>query len=145
VLDSDPRNKGISVLAHYEYFVLPGSLFFDLRGVDQTNSPADVFRVFLQFAASRKDRDYDTVKLAFRGKPKFVLKGEDFKTLGVEYGTQNPVYTIRTFPEHLYRPDGTPAFGKWTGGLLGVLGKQMEDFTEFHKQWYISDLSRAGG
>lgn len=65
--------------------------------------------------------------------------------MGVEYGTQNPVYTMRTFPENLYRPDGTAAFGTWTGGLFGVLGKQMEDFIEFHKQWYVNELAKTGG
>ena len=49
---------------------------------------------------------------------------------------------MRTFPENVYRPDGARAFDSWTGGVLGVLGKQMEDFNEFHKQWYIEDLRK---
>ena len=40
---------------------------------------------------------------------------------------------MRTFPENLYRPDGQKAFGTWIGGLLGLLAKQIKDFTEFHK------------
>jgi hypothetical protein len=44
---------------------------------------------------------------------------------------------MRTFPKHVYKPDGKNAFGSWTGGLLGALGKEMDDFSEFHKQWYI--------
>lgn len=48
---------------------------------------------------------------------------------------------MRNFPENLYRPDGQRAFGSWTGGLLGVVGKQMEDFREFHKQWYVEDMN----
>jgi hypothetical protein len=145
VLDADPRNKGVVAFAHYDRFVMPGTIVFDLRAVADTTSPADIFRVLLQFAASQKESEYSAIKLAFRGEPKFLLKGNYFHTLGTEYGTQNPVYTMRTLPENLYRPDGTPAFGTWTGGLLGVLGKQMEDFTEFHKQWYINDLAKTGG
>ena len=72
---------------------------------------------------------------------KFVLEGDYFQTLGKEYGTQNPVYTMRTFPEKLYSPDGQRAFGRWSGGLLGIVGKQMEDFTEFHKQWYVEGMN----
>ena len=64
--------------------------------------------------------------------------------LGQEYEKQNPVYTMRTFPENVYGVDGTQAFGSWTGGLLGVLGKQMGDFSELHKQWYIADLTKSG-
>ena len=63
--------------------------------------------------------------------------------LGEEFGEQNPVYTIRTFPEHLSRPDGAQAFSTWTGGILGVLSKQMDDFNKFNKEWYIEDLSSS--
>jgi len=54
---------------------------------------------------------------------------------------QNPVYTMRTFPQNVYALDGSPAFETWSGGLLGVLGKQLEDFSEFHKQWYLNEIS----
>jgi len=40
----------------------------------------------------------------------------------------------------VYTPDGKKAFGTWTGGLLGVLSKQMEDFGEFHEKWYVEDM-----
>jgi hypothetical protein len=58
----------------------------------------------------------------------------------VEYEYQNPIYTMRIFPENLYLPNGNRAFSSWSGGLLGVTKKQMEDFTEFHKRWYIEDM-----
>jgi hypothetical protein len=48
---------------------------------------------------------------------------------------------MRTFSENLVTPDGQRAFPVWTGGLLGVLQKQMEDFNEFHQRWYIRDLA----
>jgi hypothetical protein len=134
VVHADPRSNGITVFAHYKFFVLPRSVVFDLRRVSGESSPADVSRVLLQFAEALKDNMLTDVTLSYRGSPKFVLKGEYFHTLGIEYGTQNPVYTMRTFPENVYKLDGSPAFGTWTGGWLGVLGKQMEDFNEFHKQ-----------
>ena len=81
------------------------------------------------------------VKLSHAGNEKFRITGEYFKKLGLEFGEQNPVYTIRTMPQNLYKPDGTAAFGTWTGGVLGVLNNQMEDFNEFHRQWYVSDLA----
>lgn len=143
-LAADTRNEGVVAFAHYDHFVVPSTMVFDLRGMSAKNSPADIFRVLLQFAETQKERDYQTVKLTFRGETKFLLKGSYFKELGVEYEAQNPVYTMRTLSENLYRPDGSAAFGKWSGGLLGVLGKQMEDFTEFHKQWYINDLTKDG-
>jgi hypothetical protein len=35
--------------------------------------------------------------------------------------------------------DGDNAFPTWSGGLLGILKEQTEDFNEFHKKWYIND------
>lgn len=142
-LESDGRNQGISVNAHYQYFIVPSVLVIDLRKVSDTNSPSDVTRVLLQIAQVQKEKTFDQVTLAHRGKSKFMLKGEYFKNLGIEFGQQNPVYTIRTLPENIYNLDGTAVFGTWTGGWLGVLGKQMEDFNNFHKQWYIEDLTRT--
>lgn len=142
-IKSDSRNSGIEASAHYENYISPSALVFDLKRVSETNSPTDVFRVFLQFSSRMKNKTFERVMLAYQGKVKFQIKGKYFKTLGEEFGDQNPVYTIRTFPENLYRPDGTPAFGTWTGGIIGVLGQQMDDFNKFHQEWYIKDMALA--
>lgn len=144
VINADKRNSGITAFAHYEYFVVPSSLVFDLRKLSGDKSPADVTRVLLQFAESMQDSTFERITLSHRGRPKFFLTGKFFHAIGSEYGTQNPVYTMRTFPENVYKLDGRAAFGTWTGGWLGVIGKQMDDFNEFHKQWYIEDIARNG-
>jgi len=143
VISSDSRNNGIEIFAHWESYVFPSTLVIDMRNVSGENSPADVFRVILNYAAVMKERDFKSVELAFRGETKFILKGSYFKTLGVEFGEQNAMYTVRTFPESIFRPDGRQAFGTWTGGILGVLGKQLEDFNTFHREWYIDGLVSA--
>lgn len=143
VLDSDPRNKGIAVSIHFGKYINPSELVFDLRDVSGSNSPADVSRVLLQYAETLKAKEFGRIILAYRGTHKFQLKGSYFRTLGEEYRTQNPVYTMRTFPENVYELDGTAAFGKWTGGLLGVFGKQVEDFSELHKRWYLVDMAHG--
>ena len=144
VLNSDPRNKGIAASAHYKFYIVPSSVVFDLQKISGETSPADVTRVLLQFAQSQKDKFFSYVTLSHQGSSKFILKGDYFQTLGTEYGTQNPIYTMRTLPENVFRMDGSRAFDTWTGGWLGVVGKQMEDFAEFHKQWYIAELPRGG-
>lgn len=141
VLEADPRNKGIAVTVHFGNYIIPSELIFDLTDTSDFNSPADVSRVFLQYAEALKAKEFQWVILAYRGTRKFKLDGSYFRTLGEEYETQNPAYTIRTFPENVYELDNTAAFGTWTGGLLGVLGKQMEDFNEFHKRWYSADMA----
>ena len=65
------------------------------------------------------------------------MDGSYFQEIGATRQTQNPVHTMRTMQEHLTNLDGTPAFGTWTGGWLGVLGKQLEDHNEFHKRWWV--------
>jgi hypothetical protein len=98
--------------------------------------------VLFEYDAKMKSHRYDCVHLTFRGESKFVLDGEYFHQLGQEYGQQNPIYTFRTFPSHLRRPDGSEAYGTWTGGVLGVLGKEIEDFNDFHDWWYLRDMTR---
>lgn len=139
-VSSDPRNKGIELFVHYKWFINPSILVFDLRSVSGGNSPADVTRSLLQSAGSLKSKKFEFVILSYKGNPKFMLKGDYFQTIGREYGVQNPVYTLRTLPENVYTLEGKQAFGAWTGGWLGVVGKQMEDLNEFHRLWFMSDL-----
>jgi hypothetical protein len=141
VIDSDHRNEGIDFSVHYAYYVSQSTLVIDVKSISGNKSAAEVFRVLLQYAEKLSAKEFDRIELSSKGKTKFVLEGDYFRTLGKEYGRQNPVYTMRTFPENLYGPNGQKAFGSWTGGLLGVVGKQMEDFMEFHKQWYLEDMN----
>jgi len=140
VLSADRRNGGIEVSAHYLWYLKPSVLVYDLRAVPMDKSPADVFRVFLQFAEKVEARHFDEVYLCHRGKLKFKIAGDYFHTLGAEYSSQNPVYTMRTFPENLMTPEGGRAYSGWSGGWLGVLAKQMEDFKDFHEKWYVRDM-----
>lgn len=139
-IKNDPRNQGISVLTHYDYYLDQGTLIYDLRAIDGKHSMADVFRVFLQFAERAKDKGFNKVILAYSGKEKFYINGEYYQKLGTEYSFQNPIYTIRTFPENLYNVDGSKAFPKWTGGLIGVLKQQMEDVNAFNHRWYLDEM-----
>jgi hypothetical protein len=103
----------------------------------------DVFRAFLQYAQAMKDRDFAKVILAARGTSKFTLDGSYFRELGREYTTQNPMYTIRTFPTHLVAMDGSKPFSEYQGGILAVLEKEMEQFTDFSDQWYVKDFQAS--
>lgn len=142
VIKGDPRNNGVEVSVHFGNYVNPSVLVYELKSISGTNSVADVFRVFLQFAEKVESKKFDVVELSFRGKTKFKINGDYFQELGKTYSWQNPVYTMRTFPENLMNSDGSRAYPEWTGGWLGVLGKQMEDFNDFHKKWYLEDMTK---
>lgn len=142
VISQDYRNKGISVAVHYKNYFNLHKLVYNLDGLEGSNSKIDVFRVFLQFAEKMSSKRFNYVILSTKGDIKFYLNGDYFNKLGVEYSTQNPAYTMRTFPENLYKPTGEKAFPTWSGGILGVFPKQMEDFNSFHDQWYWADLPK---
>lgn len=130
-LVEDSRNVGVRISVS----AFSGNLRFDLAGFEGRKSPADLFRTFLMTAAALKGEHFDKVTLRHCGQDRFFISGDYFHTLGDEYGRQNVVYTIRTFPEKVHRMDGSPAFPTWEGGLIGVAGKQMEDFKGFTEQW----------
>lgn len=135
---SDPANRGITVWAYHINLINPAGLVIDIRSIDgSSTSIADVMRVFFQIAAKFKDRQFTEVRLANSGSTRFLIRPERFRTIGAEHGMQNPVYVLRTLPEDILTPDGRPAYGQWTGGLLGVVGRQMEDLNDFARKWFI--------
>ena len=115
---------------------------FDIRDIGGGNSAASTIGGLIVFAEALSDRSFREVVLAWRGEPRFILSGDDFRQMGREASYENPVYTIRTLPEKLYLPDGRRAFSRWTGGVIGVLGAQMDDVNNFARQWYIADAVR---
>lgn len=133
------RFRDVEVLAYYRYGILPDSIVLDVRGVGLENSAAATIGGLVEFADALSDRKFREVVLAWRGAARFILGGDDFQQMGREAGFQNPVYTIRTLPEKLRHPDGSRAFSEWTGGMIGVLGAQMDDVNDFARQWYIQD------
>lgn len=138
VISSDYRNSGVKASASYQWMINPGVLVFS---VDEASSasPADVSRILLQYAERLEGRKFNSVLLAQKGKPIFLLKGDYFKQLGEEYGVQNVIYTLRTMPENVYELDGSPAFSSWSGGWLGVVGQQFEDLNDFHRRWLVDE------
>lgn len=130
----------ITVASYYRFGVLPDSIVFDLRHVGWDASGALILGRFFAFAEEFKDREFREVRLAYKGRTKFILDGDDFREIGQENSWQNPVYTIRTFPEKLRKPDGTRAYSSWSGGMLGVLNAQMGNVNEITRDWYLNDM-----
>lgn len=143
VIHDDTRNHGVEAKAHFDAWVKSSVLVIDIRALSADSSRMDIFRTLLQYAKEMKDRHYDRVVLVCRGTKKFVIAGDYFQQLGQEYDTQNPMYTIRTFPLHLESTSGDHPYSEYTGGLFAVLTKEMEQFTQSQDEWYWNDLSTA--
>lgn len=141
--ESVKYRSGISAIGYYRYGIVPGTIVYDLRGVEGEASAASVLGGFFEFAGAMKDRDFDEVLLAWRGDVRFRLPGDDFKEIGTSVAWENPVYLVRTFPERLKTPEGAPAFDVWTGGALGVLNAQMDDVNRLAETWFMRDAILA--
>ena len=135
----DVRNNGIEIGLHYKNYISTETLIFDLKKIPADKVIADVFRVLLQTSSVLKDKKFENVELSYNGESKFMLKGDYFSELGKEYEEQNPMYTMRTFPEHIYDMNGKTVYTAWDGGVLGVLTNQIEDFKDFNSKWYLEN------
>lgn len=141
-LSQDARNAKVSLWAYHQYGLVPWVLVVDLRRVDDQAAAADVLRVLFQTAEGLKDAKFERVVLTYRGSAKLMMDGAYFRKVGQEFETQNPIYAMRTLPENIQKLDGSAAYGTWTGGLLGVLSKQMEDLGKFSEDWYLRDVAQ---
>jgi hypothetical protein len=133
------EEKGATTVVYRRWLLSPTQIVFDIRSIDSSQSMASMDRRLFTAAEALKVRSYDKVALAYHGKIKFLMDGSYFQEIGATRQTQNPVYTLLSMQENISNPDGSPAFGAWTGGWLGVLGKQLEDHSEFHKRWWVND------
>jgi len=143
VLASDPRNAAIKAHVRYQGWTNPRVIVFDIESVSPKASRLDVLRTFLQYAQAMKAERFRTVILACRGSNKFQMEGRYFNELGVNYETENPMYTIRTLPINVTAMDGSHPFDEYEGGILAVLSKELEQFADFSDRWYGRDLALA--
>jgi hypothetical protein len=142
-LTADPRNKGIELSAHYHYYMLPSALVLNLTGISGDHSQLDVFRTLLQASEVLKNKSFNEVILAFKGTNKFKIKGTYFKELGETYNSQNPLYTVRTFPENVQNLDGSSPYEKLQGGVFGVFAGGMDQFSDLSKKWYGEEFATS--
>lgn len=142
-IEKDERNAGVVFAGNFNHYVNFNVLELNLLQIDSTKSATDVFRSFLQISEVLNSLNFKTVILQYNGEDKFLLQGDYFKKLGLEYSTQNPVYTMRTLPQNLKNLDGSTAYPEWSGGAIGILTKQMDDFSDFNKKWYLEDLIKS--
>ena len=136
LIEKDHRNTSVDFS-----FYQNGEIFrYCIENLSDQGSSMDVFRILLQAADNLKNKQFSQVELCFRGSTIFILPGEHFSTIGKEFETQNPMYTVRTFPEKLKLPNGENAFKKHSGGTLYLMRVQMADFKDMNSIWYLEEL-----
>jgi len=136
LLKRDPRNQSIE----FSFLKDGTTLTYCVYDLSGEASAADVFRILLQAADELKAESFETVQLCFRDEARFKLDGTDFKTIGEEFEIQNPMYTIRTFPEKLKTLTNEQAYMSHQGGVLYLMRVQMADFNDMNGKWFLNDV-----
>jgi predicted nucleic acid-binding Zn ribbon protein len=131
VLHDNVAFNGMHVRAHYEYWIVPGVVVYDLRDLSVRQTPIDVHTAFLEFAKKLRERKYSRVQLSYRGNPKFEIDGAAFRRLGDEYAKRNFDYVLYTFPR-LFHPT-QPSHINGSDSARDAL-------VQFHREWYGRDL-----
>ncbi len=135
VLQKNSAFSGMQVSAHYQYYVIPGVVVYDLRELSVRQTPIDVHTAFLEFAKKVSDKKYKRVELSYKGITKFSIDGNSFQKIGREYEKKNFDYVLYSFPRLFSAENGAK---KPTGPT------DRDLLLQFHKQWYGEDgMTRA--
>ena len=130
VLKENASFQGMNVSAHYQYYVVPGVVVYDLKELSLKQTPIDVHTAFLEFAKKLKDKRYSRVELSYKGTTKFSLDGGSFQKVGDEYSKKNFDYVLYTVPR-LFRAED--------GAKKPSSKSDRDALMQFHKQWYGED------
>lgn len=131
VLKQNAAFNGMKVSAHYQYWVVPGVVVYDLESIGVRQTPMDVHTAFLEFARKLKENRYRRVELSFKGNTRFSIDGASFAKLGEEYAKRNFDFALYSFPRLFHAEDGAR--------LPDPNASERDALLEFHRQWYGND------
>jgi predicted nucleic acid-binding Zn ribbon protein len=131
VLKENSALAGMHVSAHYQYWVIPGVVIYDIEGLSAKQTPLDVHTAFVEFASKLKEKRYSRVELSYKGTTKFSMNGEGFQRVGIEYARKNLAFALYGLPHLLQPENGTQAIDKANSDRDALL--------EFHRRWYGDD------
>ncbi len=134
VLKENAAFNGMEISAHYQYYMVPGVVVYDLRSIGVRQTPIDVHTAFLEFAKKVRANRYRRVELSYRGTTKFSIDGASFHRIGEEYAKRNFDYVLYTVP-HLFHREGP---SKSTAAAKSS-ASDRDALLQFHRQWYGED------
>jgi hypothetical protein len=131
VLKQNAAFNGMEVSAHYQYWIVPGVVVYDLKNLSVEQTPIDVHTAFLEFAKKLHEKRYSRVELSFKGHTKFSIDGAAFQRVGEEYEKKNFDYVLYRMPHLLHAEDGAKVPDRNASDRDALL--------QFHRQWYGDD------
>ena len=129
VLKGNAAFTGMKVNAHYQYYVVPGVVVYDLEALSFKQTPIDVHTAFLEFAKKVKDKRYKRVELSHHGVTKFSIDGASFSRIGQEYAKRNFDYVLYEVPR-LFESKDAPQQPQ---------ASDRDALMQFHRQWWGED------
>ena len=133
VLKENSAFAGMEVSAHYQYWVVPGVVVYDLRKLGVRQTPIDVHTAFLEFAKKMRAKKLERVELSYKGTTKFSIDGNAFQQVGNEYAKRNFDYVLYQLPK-LFHP-----VGGHSAAALPAGESDRDALLQFHRQWYGND------
>jgi hypothetical protein len=130
ILQSSKSFAGMTVSTHFEYWVVPGVIVYDLKSIGPNQSPLDVYGALLEYAKSQRNNPIRRVDLKYRGELRFSIDGATFRRAGDEYAKKNLDWVLFEFPR-LAKPEGHLQQVSVPGGEL----------VAFHRHWYVNDFA----
>jgi len=131
VLRENSAFSGMQVSTHYEYWVVPGVVVYDLRELSFRQTPIDVHTALLEFAKKIRERRYSRVELSYRGVTKFEIDGKSFRRLGEEYAKRNFDFVLYSFPRLVHSIARSNA--------VAPSDSDRDALLQFHREWYGED------
>ena len=126
ILTKNSSLRGMKVSTHYEYWVVPGVVVYDLRSLDVRQTPIDVHTALLEFAKKLRTKRYSRVDLDFRGVTKFSIDGKAFQVIGEQYAKHNFDFVLYKMPRLVHPHVDSP-------------NSDRDALLEFHRHWYGDD------
>lgn len=131
ILEQNAAYRGMKVSTHYQYWIVPGVLVYDLRSLDNDLDPLHVHTALLQYAQKQKTSDYERVELHYRGEAKLWMDGTTFKRIGEEYGKRNFKFALFDFTKMVKSANAQVE--------LKDVRDPNESLVQFHRIWYAND------
>ena len=129
VLKQNIAFRGMQVSTHYEYWVVPGVVEYNLQTLTLRQAPIDVHTALLEFAKKLRTKRYSRVDLSYHGIRKFSIDGASFQRIGEEYAKHNFDFVLYKAPQ-LFRTNN----GKHLTNT-----SDHDALVQFHRQWYGDD------
>jgi hypothetical protein len=126
ILKESSALHGMKVSVHFQYWVVPNVVVYDLQSIDGKQTPMDVHTALLEFAKRIRDKRYSRVDLDFRGVNKFSIDGKAFSVIGEQYAKKNFNFVLYKLPRLVHPHVDSP-------------NDDRNALIEFHRHWYGDD------